>query len=142
VAIEIAPTAPFPDAEAVTIDYLLTVTALTDLVSDRIGSDKGVDDGVPVVRVTRPSGSTPVPKKLDKPTIQVDVWADTDANAFAVAAIAHAALSDMPELLEDARAVVTDVRTQVGIRQFPDTQTDRPRYEFEVGVYIHARSGS
>lgn len=124
-----------PDVEALAIRHLDDAGILA-------GSFHGAfPDGptYPVGTVVRIGGRPPLPRWLDTATLQVDVWADTKAEAFDGAATALASLVAMEGVIDTGvvQGVVTGVEVYQGLRWFPDPITEKPRYSCTVAVTAH-----
>lgn len=132
-----------PDAEALVVNYLLSVSEVEAVVDDRIGTELPDEVFYPYLVVSRVPSLQAVRRHLDAAEIQVDAWAETKAEANDLARTAHAALLDMSGTLDDGLGggVVTGVDETVGIGWLPDPSTDRPRYLFQMTVYMHPPLG-
>lgn len=126
---------PFPDVEALAIAYLHAKTAkrvVTDLPVD-------LDDILPVIRVTRISG-TNRDYRLDRPIVDVDVFAADRAGASALSGVVRDLLHDhLP--YEDAvqpTGVVTSVVTIAGPRWLPDPNIRLRRFHATYELCVHA----
>lgn len=127
----------FPDIEQLLVDYLHEVTnrrVLTDLPSN-------LDQILPVVRLTRVSGADD-DYKLDRPIVDVDVYAQDRAGAFSLARQVQALLRfELPTTTRPG-GVVTAVSTIVGPRWLPDTNTNLRRVQATYEVFAHAPIGA
>ena len=98
---------------------------------------RGFAAGGRAVRITR-VGGTPVDHLayLDRARLQVECYA---ADAIAAHQLAAGAVVELLGLRDQevAGGVVTDVRQDLGLRNFPDPLTDAPRYLFGVVLYVH-----
>lgn len=132
-----------PDAEALVVNYLLAVPEVVAVVDDRIGTELPDAEVYPALVVTRVPSLQAVRRHLDAAEIQVDAWADTRTEASDLARTAHAALLVMVGEFDDGLGggVVTGVDETNGLGWLPDQATDRPRFFFQMTVYVHPPLG-
>lgn len=127
----------FPDIEQLLVAYLNEVTderVVTDLPSN-------LDQILPVVRLIRVSGADN-DYKLDRPIVDVDVFAKDRAEAFGLARRVQALLRfELPTITRPG-GVVTAVSTIVGPRWLPDTNTNLRRVQATYEVVAHAPVGA
>lgn len=130
------------DAETLAVDYLKTVTAVTDLVTEdgistRLPRDWEAGDRH--VRLTRIAGlPTDAVGYLDRARIQVDAFGTDEADAQALAGQVLLALRRLPTAdYSYAGAVVTATAQDLGLANVPDPDTDAPRYLFGMVLYVH-----
>lgn len=127
----------FPDIEQLLVAYLdevLDERTLTDLPAD-------LDQILPVVRLTRVSGADD-DYKLDRPIVDVDVYAKDRAGAFGLARRVQALLRfELPTVICPG-GVVTAVSTIVGPRWLPDANTNLRRVQATYEVVAHAPVGA
>jgi hypothetical protein len=127
----------FPDIEQLLVEYLTSVTTervLTDLPAN-------LDEILPVVRLTRVSGADD-DYKLDRPIVDVDVFASDRAGAFALARRVQALLRFELPTVTCPGGVVTNVSTIVGPRWLPDTNTNLRRVQATYELTAHAPIGA
>jgi hypothetical protein len=127
----------FPDIEQLLVEYLhgaTTKRVLTDLPSN-------LDQILPVVRVTRISGADD-DYKLDRPIVDVDVYAADRAGAFSLARQVQALLRFELPTSPRPGGVVTAVSTIVGPRWLPDTNTNLRRVQATYEFFVHAPIGA
>lgn len=123
----------FPDIEQLLVAYLedvLDERVLTDLPAD-------LDEILPVVRLTRVSGADD-DYKLDRPIVDVDVYAQDRAGAFSLARRAQALLRFELPTVTCPGGVVTAVSTIIGPRWLPDTNINLRRVQATYEITAHA----
>lgn len=131
----------FPDTEAVVSLALRTAPLVTGL-SDRVYSSIPKNPTYPLVVVKR-IGGTPVERHaLDRATIQVEAWGNTQSEIHDIAAAVRVKIHELegnsfthPNL--PAAVFITAVRDVLGLLRVPDAETGRDRYIFSVNVFIH-----
>lgn len=125
---------PFPDIEAGCISALVGANVAGGNVASRVPAS----GDFPCVVVRRLGGLPAVERHLDTARIQVDVWADDDAQAEArdIADTARRVLHEL-EGYAIADGFVTAVTDETGLMLLPDPDTGRARYLFSVYVYAH-----
>lgn len=126
------------DAETVAITALAAGAAGTAAGGKVLGRlPRGFSAGDVAIRVVR-IGGVPVDwvGHLDRARLQVDAYDGSDEDAHALAALA---LVDLLQLRGQtvAGGVVTEVRQDGALRNFPDPDYDAPRYTFGVVLYTH-----
>lgn len=88
-----------PDVERIVSAYLRSLTAITDLVSDRVFTElpkREADRVFPLVRVSRIGGGpTGAPHFLDRALVSCDVWGGTKYEARLIAATIIGALDEI-----------------------------------------------
>jgi hypothetical protein len=127
----------YPDIEQLVIGYL------NDILDERVLTDlpSTLDQILPVVRVTRVSGDDDG-FKLDRPIVDVDVFAKDRGGAFALARRVQALLLfELPTATRPG-GVVTAVRTIVGPRWLPDPNTALRRVGATYQLFAHAPIGA
>lgn len=127
-------TAVLPDTEALVCGYLAA-----QLPAASVHSQFPTSPTYPVITVHR-AGGTPVHSRwLDRAVLQVDVWADSKEEARDVAATAYARLKDMtgPQSYGGQSGVVSATGDVTGLAWLRDEFSDKPRYTFQVSVYVH-----
>lgn len=100
-----------PDAIGVSVAYLNTVSAVTALVGDRIGTELAASAVWPAVRLDPVGGFAVLEYRLDQPRLQVQSFATTDLEAMTVARTVRAALVAMVGYQIPGQVVVRDVTT-------------------------------
>lgn len=133
----------FPDSEA------LAGAVLRDLLDCGVYSSVPRTPSYPLVTISRVGGIPVEYHRLDFASLQIDVWGTSKTEARDIAAEARAALFGMEgqsySMADDwpDDAVVTGVSDTLGLTWLPDPETNRDRYVFGVGLYLHAvRSSS
>lgn len=128
-----------PDVPKLTRAWLLTQTALTSLVGQRVSTRSPSTIVYPYVTLQRIGGIPSVHQRLDSARLQVDCWAETEGTASRVARVCRAALHAM-EGYTTAEAVCTGVEDDLGLTWLPDTtrHDPTPRFIFGVVIYAHA----
>lgn len=100
-----------PDIIAATVTYLNTVSEVTALVANRIGSRLPADDVWPAVRLDPVPGFAPLEYRLDTTRTQIQCFATTDLAAMTVARTVRAAVVAMGGWRDPGVICVTDVTT-------------------------------
>lgn len=121
----------FPDAETVAVAWL----------DGKLGAGVGISTKVPVPRppalckVTRTGGAGRVNLVTDDAQLTFECWGPDEESAADVARLArahmHAAAGEMV-----GPAYVRKVFDVGGPSNFPDPESDSPRYQFTVGVQL------
>jgi hypothetical protein len=127
----------FPDVEILVIAYLkakMNRRVVTDLpAGDALAA------ALPIFRVARVSGEDQ-DYKLDRPIIDVDVFAATRSDASTLSRQAQTWLRQHLPYEDSVQptGVVTSVDTVVGPRWLPDTNTNLRRFGASYEVTLHA----
>jgi hypothetical protein len=124
------------DAERLVGDYLRAHTDVTALVGDRVYTQNPPNADKPYVRFQRIGGRTEVWRHFERSRITFEAWADSEVDAWEVAATVQAAMKEAEETTHDL-GVVTFVGEALGLRNQPDPETNSPRYLFDALVYMH-----
>ncbi|MFK0057996.1 hypothetical protein ACIQTN_02005 [Streptomyces werraensis] len=120
----------FPDAEALAIAYLKSkLSAVTGLkVVTKIPDPRPSK----LIKVTR-VGGTKLRLNADSPVLAFECWAPTSVEASDLAKYARAYVNAMEG--EKVNGVwVYKVREVGGPVNFPDSETEIPRYQFSVAI--------
>ncbi len=123
------------DVEQLCVDWLKSHPSVTAEVGQRVWTAFPKQPLFPAIRLFRVGGSPAIEQHLDVARIQVESFASTKYEARLVAATAQAALHVMVGVHDEG--VVTCVEDAIGPVWAPDPPTSRPRYHFDVFVYIH-----
>lgn len=130
---------PIVDAEQLLIDHLLAdadVAALVDTnVSAELPEDFGPQARIQLFRIGGIPNPGDVPGHLDQPSLQLNIFGATKAEAFDVAAQAIRATLAAPAATH-AGAVVTGARRVLGPTWSPDPGTNPPVARYIVGVVL------
>lgn len=134
-----------PDAEELVIAYLLASDDIAALVGERVFPELPQDqDEWPILLVERVGGLPAAERHLDAPEIELQAWADTKAEARTLAATAQAVLQELVGIQPPpapsgppAIGVVSGIEHVNGLQWVPDPETGRPRYVFEIRVFVH-----
>lgn len=124
------------DVEALTIGHL----DAAGVCSGRVYGDHPKDPTYPYALVHRVGGVPSVPRRpLDRGVVQIDVWANTKAEAHDEAATAWARLQDMTGTVTHGgvTGVVTGIGQVVGLTSIADPESNLFRYMFQAAVYVH-----
>lgn len=129
-----------PDVEAIVLDYLLSVTDVTDVFTLEIGTylDGFVDSQpLPALKFTQVSTVVATHRRLTGYLFQLEAYASTKINAFDAMAPVSAAMLDEEAIVGvyAGLGVVTGTESGVGPRPLPDPDTGTPRYIHDVRVY-------
>ena len=132
-----------PDVEAIVLDYLLSVTDVTDVFTDEIGThlDGTVDaQPLPALKFTQISTIVATHRRLTGYLFQLEAWAGSKVAAFDAMAPVSAAMLDEEAIVGvyAGLGVVTGTESGVGPRPLPDPETGTPRYVHDVRVYARA----
>ncbi len=125
----------FPDIEILLVAYLHTKTAkrvVTDLPAN-------LDDILPVIRVTRVSGADR-DYKLDRPIVDVDVFAADRAGASALSGQVRDLLRNHLPYADAVQptGVVTSVETIAGPRWVLDPNINLRRFNASYEICVHS----
>lgn len=132
-----------PDTEALAVTYLLTVPEVTAIVDARIGTslDLTEDTDLPALRITRASARVIAPRHLRASNVQLEAFATVELTAQDLCELAYAALFEDGDTgfvrTWAGLGVVTGVADALGPRNFPDPDTETPRWLGSVIVYAH-----
>lgn len=119
------------DAEALSTSYL--TAALGDMAS-RVSTKIGNPRPDKSVRVSL-TGGTRRDMVTDRPMILVECWADSETDACDLARYAQAHMWALPQT-DVGGAWVRSVSEFSGLQNFPDPDSDSPRYQFGVELQI------
>lgn len=136
--------APELDVETLALGWLKADAAVTALVpaamiSGRLRRALGPDD---VALRLRRIGGLPTEQAaahLGRYRLQVDAFAPTELEAFALAAAADVSLRSLAGTSGDG-IVVTAAAKDLALTNSPDTDSDLERYLFGVVLYAHAET--
>lgn len=130
---------PFPSIEQILVAWLPTVTggvhATTDLPHDFQNAD-GPTHMLPVIQIDRQSGAD-LDFKLDRPVLDIDVYAGTRAQSQDLAEMVRAALRFSLPGATVGGAVFTRCRTIVGPRLLPHANPAVRRYSANYELLFH-----
>lgn len=134
-----------PNVQAILVQFLRDQAEVDELCDGRVGTVVPADPDLPFVRVVqfgqRANGGDGT-NWATVAELQVDVWADTKADAWRTAATAHAAIVQRFvgtfDYGPDAAGTVTKC-VAVGLRDLPDESYSpaRSRWMFSVSVWAH-----
>lgn len=130
------------DAEELTINYLLTISDITDKVVDRIATDRDAKPGFPAISLHRFGGTSRAHGWIDRPVLHIDVRGETRESAYDVIALVRAAL--LPDVVAGVydEGVVTDSAEIVGPNYMPDPENGRPRWFMQLQLVTHPLVGA
>lgn len=128
-----------PDVPKLARAWMLSQSAMTSLVGQRVTTRSPSTPIFPYVTLQRVGGTAAIRERLDAARIQVDAWGNTEGEASSVARTARAVLQRMEGYTTDL-AVCTYVVDDLGLSWLPDTERTppTPRFVFGVIVYAHA----
>ena len=129
-----------PDVERAVVQFLRASSDVSALVSQRVSTELPGSPTYPYVTVRLITGAEIIREHFDAQQIQVDCWADSKASAALLARTVRAAVLTMRSATHD-QSVVTQVVTLTTPSWLPDTEVTppRPRYTFDVQVFIHIK---
>lgn len=131
-----------PNVERLCVDWLRTHASISALVGTRVHTElPPLAEGAPLrdtLTVSLVAGTEVVREHFDASLVQLLAWGETKASANLLVRTARAAMLEMPTADHDL-GVVTQVRTSVGPRWFPDDSVSppHPRYHADFGVWVH-----
>lgn len=133
---------PEPDFEVIAIGYLAGLEAVTDLVpADSIGTrlPRGWSAGAPALRIRRIGGlpTERVAQHLARGRLQVEAYAESEDEAFAIASLVDVELRRIPDE-PFAGAVITSSAKDLPLSNTPDPDSDSARFLFGVVLYGHS----
>lgn len=132
-----------PDVDVLVSQYLRSCSEMTSLLDQRVVTampSKAADRVWPLVRLTQFNSIDAVPNWLDGASVQVDVYAETKAQASLIGRTARMVLHAMPGAYDTG--VVSGVTT-AGWRYEPDPEIKNskgnplPRFLFDATVHAH-----
>lgn len=131
-----------PDFEAIVVGYLKSLDSVTDLVpADSIGTRLRRDwsAGNPAIRVRRIGGlpTESVTQHLARGRLQIEAYAGTEIDAFAIAQVVDVELRRIAGEAFDG-AVITSSAKDLPIANRPDPDSDSERFLFGVVLYGHS----
>lgn len=124
------------DVEALVVGWL----DAQGVAGGRVYGEHPASATYPYVLVTRVGGTKADRRRpLDRAVVQIDVWAETKADAHDVAATAWARLQDMSGTVAygGVSGVVAGVRDVVGLTSIREPDSDLRRYMFQAAVLAH-----
>jgi hypothetical protein len=131
-----SPVRLLPDAERLVTTFLRAQPDVAALASTRVTTELPKAPIYPAVTISRVGGVPTLPGYLDVARLEVSAWATTKAAAHTLARTVEAALLAVPGA--HALGTVTDARQEdIGLRWNPDEESNVPRYQFIVELYIH-----
>lgn len=124
-----------PDAELITIDYLLAQPSMTATVGSRVATSSPSNPVYPYLVVERIGGVPLIAARLDNARLQVSAWGATRKSAHDTAQLARSLLHRMRNYQHPA-GVVAGVEDDLGLAWLPDTARTpaTPRFVFAVRV--------
>jgi hypothetical protein len=127
------PVVLFPDAEAAIVTHLLGV--LDSGV--RVGTDwpENLAEHLPVVAVTRGGGATHLRLVLDEPTLDIDVLAETKAQAHDLVQTVRGELFATEGTVMSGTLSVSRVQ-DTSLIWLPDPTTGIPRYVLVMSMRV------
>lgn len=116
------------DAEAAVIDILRNHTAELVGLGITFSSDLvGYEPGDRWVMVTQEGSSADWPK-IDKPRIDIEVYADIREDARDIAALCQASVLRAMGNYSGKGLKITDAKVELGLTRVPDKLAEKPRY--------------
>lgn len=131
-----------PNVERLVFMYLRGVGELDALVDERIFTAYDESRGFPQVVVTRVAGSADQYHYLDRPRLQIEVWADKGDRPLAheVMQVVRAAMSS-DEIVGTHDLGVVTKSEEANMLFLPDQVetggTARPRYILDIRLWVH-----
>jgi hypothetical protein len=133
------PISVLADAELAVIQYLRSVSAVTDLVpSARITTTLAPKPTYPVILVQRIGGTSKAWQRIDEPALQIEAVGGSRYQCQQVAATVRAALMAIRNDTVSEATLVSAVE-EVGIQWIPDAVVTPPlpRFVARYRVFIH-----
>lgn len=116
------------DAEAAVIDILSNSTPELSGLGITFSSDLvGYEPGDRWVMVTQEGSSAGWPK-IDKPRIDIEVYADIREDARDIAALCQASVLRAMGNYSGKGLKITDAKVELGLTRVPDKLSEKPRY--------------
>lgn len=126
------PIRTLPDVELIVTSFLRDHPDLPGGVSTELPPEPTF----PWLTVSRVGGTPSIANYLDAARLEISAWATTKPAALALARGAEAAALTLPG--PRLGAVVTGVvQIGEGLQWNPDEESDVPRYQFVVELYVH-----
>lgn len=129
-----------PDAEAEISAFLRGLDEIFDLVEERVYTEIPANAEFPLVRLTR-IGGTPLfnkPLWVDRPTLQIEAYGGTKAQAQEIAETCRAALSEIESATSPTAVFLSAEFGGMLYLPDPEFKNPRPRYVFDVDVFLHS----
>ncbi len=138
-----------PDAKALVAAYLRAQPEVQALVADRVYGEIPNPAVYPLATLTVvPGPGEAVRERLDEVHLQVDAWSalreegGSPEEAQTVAAVLRAAILAEERItgeqpLDVPIGIVQGTKDIMGPQELPDPVTARPRYIFEVAIFVH-----
>ena len=128
-------TAILPDVEALAIWWLSDV----GITGGRVHGKFPTGPTYPLTVVHRGGGVAVDPRWLDRVSLQVDTWGDTQDEARDGSAAAFASLQDMAGFIDTGTVsgTVSGAEAGTGTRPFDDPDREKDRYTFTMLIYAH-----
>lgn len=127
------------NTEALAVEHLDNDADVVDLAGEHVSTELPGNRANPWVQVTRlpgSTGATPETGRLERARLQVSIWADTKAGAWALTELVGRSLLDSPGS-SNSYGVVTGAEYEVTPYWAPDPETDDPRYLFVMALFVH-----
>jgi hypothetical protein len=130
-----------PDVESLLVTYLKADAGIAALVDQRVSTELPAsfapEGRVQLFRTGGVPDNDDIPGHLDRPSIQVNAYGETKAEAYDVAAETIRALLQAPAATHTG-AVITKATRILGPTWSPDPETDTPRYLLGFTFAVHA----
>lgn len=127
------------NAEAVVSTYLRTASAITALVSTRVYTAIPNNPTWPLLRVVRIGGVPARSRALhfERVTLQVDAFGGSKAQALTLADTARQQLALADQFSHSGGVITSVVFGSMAYVPDSDFEPEKPRYTFDVDVYVH-----
>jgi hypothetical protein len=145
--------AVLPDPTQLVVDYLRATAEVTAKVGTRVWAIRKPKEpptvAEPYVLVQRLGGTKAVPRRLDAPRIQIDVWGGSEYRAHEAARIINAAMWEIHKITAATHPAIVAIGIPTGVDEesgpswLPDPvdpgNTPRSRFTQTFTVYVHPK---
>lgn len=123
------------DVEQLVRNALAADTDIAALVDERIGTRIATDPTYPFIVIRRVASRQVARRWLDGVRIQFDCYADTQKEAWTIAATIQAVITRLVGVYPEG--IVTGSDEEIGPTYQPDPKTSKPRYIQDHRIYAH-----
>lgn len=123
------------DVEELVRNALAADPDLATLVDERIGTRIATDPTYPFIVIRRVASRQIVRRWFDGVRIQFDCYADTQKQAWTIAATIQAVITRLVGVYPEG--IVTGTDEEIGLTYQPDPKTSKPRYIQDHRIYAH-----
>lgn len=123
------------DVESLLVRELKAHADIIAIVGPRVATELPPKASFPYLTLFLTGGNVIVERHLSAPTVQVDAWGGTRAEARNLALVAQGVIHTLRGTYTEG--VVSGAEDLIPVRRLFDATANRPRYMFEVRVFAH-----